>query len=153
MYNCWILIIFASIHWLMKWLTFNISLPREWWLPKSLISTWRGHLNMMHSLMPNYDFWQGWKQSTPLRTMAAEVPAWFSTMTIHLCAVTPCLAQPQPVGSKILLCCCFKRAKERVLTPNSISKYYTYNPFIKILFPLLLWFLLLSHIHKENFIF
>lgn len=48
----------------MRWLTFNSSLPREWWLPKSLISTWQGHLNIMHSLVPNYEYWQSWKQST-----------------------------------------------------------------------------------------
>lgn len=151
MYGCWILIIFTSIHWLMKWLTFNTSLPRERWLPKSLISTWQGHLNIMHSLVPNYEYWQSWKQSTPIQTMAAEVTAWLFTITIYLCAVTPCLAHSEPVGSKILLSCCFKRAKQRVLTQSLIKKCYTCNPFTKILFPLLLWFLLLSHVHKENF--
>lgn len=135
----------------MKWLTFNTSLPRERWLPKSLISTWQGHLNIMHSLVPNYEYWQSWKQSTPIQTMAAEVTAWLFTITIYLCAVTPCLAHSEQVGSKILLSCCFKRAKQRVLTQNLIKKCYTCNPFIKILFPLLLWFLLLSHVHKENF--
>lgn len=137
----------------MKQLTFNTFLPREQWLPKSLISAWQGHLNIVHSLVPNYEYWQSWKQSTHIKTMAAEMTAWLFTITTHLCVGTLCLAQSEPVGSKILLSCCFKRAKERVLTQNWIKKCYTYNPFIKILFPLLLWFLLLSHIHKEKFFF
>lgn len=93
MYICWILIIFASVHWLMRWLTFNTFLPREWWLPKRLISTWQGHLNIMHSLVPNYEYWESWKQSTPIQTMAAEMTAWLFTITIHLC-VLPLFALP-----------------------------------------------------------
>lgn len=38
-----------------------------------------------------------------IKTMAAEVTAWLFTITIHLCVVTPCLAQSEPAGSKITI--------------------------------------------------
>jgi len=38
-----------------------------------------------------------------IKTMAAEVTAWLFTIAIYLCVVTPCLAQSEPVGSKITI--------------------------------------------------
>lgn len=35
--------------------------------------------------------------------MAAEVTAWLFAITIYLCVVTPCLAEPKLDGSKITI--------------------------------------------------